>query len=265
MEWVLRVAADGRVLMGLGGVDAGRPRKRDLILGLLLLAATALNVSACAGQQHPLGSSAAGSLKGRQIATASRRPTPFFVTKPGSNHVNTGGAAGGVLIAGVRSEFGARLARQNAIADPAPYMAQQLSDDLRRRFGLKLDQQAIYVDADDPTQITAAYPNADLLLDLWVDGVSLEPLTTDPSKYGLRYSAYLRLIDAKFVHGIDGKKGLVIGEGTCSHVPEETPKAPSYDEFLANGAQRWKQELDIAMRSCVEEFRTKVLTPNSKS
>jgi hypothetical protein len=256
---------DGLALGGDGDVDDGRPGKSEVVMGLLRIVVAALNVSACAVQQHPLTATAVGSLKGRQIAPTSRRPTPFFVSKPGKNHFSPYGAAGGVAIAAAMSDAGAHVARENAIADPAPYMAQQLIDDLQRRFGLKLERQAVYVENDDPKQITSAHPAADMLLDVWIDGVSLEPLPHDPSKYRVRYTAYLRLIDAKFVHLIDGKKGVVIGDGTCSHIPEETPNAPTYDEFLADGARRLKHELDIAVQSCVEEFRMKVLTPSPKS
>ena len=232
--------------------------------GSLLVVVAAFNLSACAGQQHPLTATAAASLKGRHMATTARRPTPFFVTKPGTNHYNSGGAVGALVIAAAMSDAGARVFRDNAIADPAPYMAQQLGDDLRRRFGLQLEPRTVYVSDDDPAQITAAYPAADLLLDVWIDTVSLDPLPQAPSKYRVSYTAYLRLIDAKFVHVIDGKRGLVIGHGTCRRSPAEAANAPSYDEFLANGAQRLKQELDAAALSCVEEFRTKVLTADSK-
>jgi hypothetical protein len=232
----------------------------DLVKGLLLVVVAAFSLCACAGQQHPLTATAAASLKGRQIATTARRPTPFFVTKRGTNTYNSAGAAGGLVMAAALSDAGARVFRENAVADPAPYIAQQLGDDLRRRFGLKLEQQSVYVSDDAPEQITAAYPRADLLLDVWIDSVGLDPLPKDPAKYRVRFTAYLRLIDAKFVHIIDGKRGLVIGHGTCSHSPQETANAPTYDEFLANGAQRLKNELEIAALSCVEEFRTKVLT-----
>ena len=239
-------------------------RAIDVVKGRLLVVVAAFNLSACAGQQYPLTASAAASLKGRQIATTSRRPTPFFITKPGTNNVYTGGAWGALVMAAAMSDAGARVFRDNAIADPAPYMAQQLGDDLRRRFGLQLAQKAVYVSDDDPAQITAAHPAADLLLDVWIDSVGLDPLPQDRSKYRVRYTAYLRLIDAKVVHVIDGKKGLVIGHGTCRRNPDDAAHAPTYDEFLANGAQLLKHELDIAALSCVEEFRTKVLTASPK-
>jgi hypothetical protein len=238
----------------------GGLRVVNVVKGLLLVFVAAFNLSACAGQQYPLNATVAASLKGRQIATTARRPTPFFITKPGTNNVYTLGAFGALVVAAAMSDAGARVFRDNAIADPAPYMAQQLGDDVRRRFGLQLEQKAVYVSDDAPEQITAAHPAADVLLDVWIDSVNLEPVPRDASKYRVRYTAYLRLIDARFVHVIDGKKGLVIGHGTCRRNPDDAAHAPTYDEFLANGAQRLKQELDIAALSCVEEFRTKVLT-----
>jgi hypothetical protein len=159
------------------------------------------------------------------------------------------------------SEAGACIVREDGVADSTPYVARQLSDDLQRRYGLKPAQQRLEVTDDDaPTAITAAHPSADLVLDVRTTW-SLEFLPHDWSKYRLTYTAHLRLIDAKIVHLIDGKKGAVIASGTCSHLTEETSSAPSYDEFLANRAQRLKDEIEVGARFCVEELRSKVLIP----
>jgi hypothetical protein len=227
---------------------------------LLLVFVVAIYIAACAVQQHPLTATAASTLRGRRIAMTARPPTPVLVSKPVRNHVNMYGAAGGLAIAATMFDAGARIFRENGIADPAPYLAQQLSDDFRRRYGLKLERQALYVTDDDPKQITAAHPEADLLLDVWINSLSLEPYSNNSSKYHVRYTAYLRLIDAKFIHLIDEKKGLVIAHGVCSHIPEEAPTSPTYDQFLANGAQRLKEELEVAAMFCIDEFRSKVLT-----
>ena len=226
---------------------------------LLFVFAVVIDFTACAVQQHPLTASAAASLKGRRVTLATRPPTPFFANDPNGSPSHSALAA---VIA--MSEAGTRIFRENDIADPAPHMAQQLSDDFRRLYGLSLEQQALYITDDDPKQIAAAHPTSDLILDVWVNSLSLEPFSGHPSRYHSRYhvkyTAYLRLIDAKFVHLIDGKKGLVIAFGTCSRIPEETPNAPTFDDFLANGAQRLKHELEIAAQSCANVFLSKVLT-----
>jgi len=222
---------------------------------LLFVFAVVIDFTACAVQQHPLTASAAASLKGRRVTLATRTPTPFFANDP------NGSPSHSVLAAVIAmSEAGTRIFRENDIADPAPHMAQQLSDDFRRLYGLSLEQRALYITDDDPKQIAAAHPTSDLILDVWVNSLSLEPFSEHPSRYHVKYTAYLRLIDAKFVHLIDGKKGLVIAFGTCSRIPEETPNAPTFDDFLANGAQRLKHELEIAAQSCANVFLSKVLT-----
>jgi hypothetical protein len=65
------------------------------------------------------------------------------------------------------------------------------------------------------------------------------------------------------VHGIDGKRGRIIADGTCLRVPEETPNAPTFEEMMANQAQQLKDQLVKARESCVDEFRSSVLTVGS--
>jgi len=231
-------------------------------MGLPFIIFVVITVSACASQQHPLTTTSADSMKERRLAVTARPPTPFFVTEP-EESAATALAVALVGVAGRaagKSDAGDRIFRENGIADPAPHLAQQLRDDLQRRYGLKLDREAIYVTDEDPKQITAAHPAADLVLDVWINNLSLEPFSQGSKKYGLKYSAYLRLIDARVVHPIDGKKGLVIARGTCSRILEETPSTPTYDDFLANGAQRLIREIDVATQFCVDEFRSTVLT-----
>jgi hypothetical protein len=58
---------------------------------------------------------------------------------------------------------------------------------------------------------------------------------------------------------VDAKSGSVLAEGGCARVPEHTPEAPSYDELVANSAQRLKQELKTAADFCISEFKSKTL------
>jgi hypothetical protein len=67
------------------------------------------------------------------------------------------------------------------------------------------------------------------------------------------------LVDAKIDRVVDGKRGFTLARGRCSYSLKETPSASTYDEFLAEGAQRLMDELDIAMSFCIDEFRSKVL------
>ena len=106
------------------------------------------------------------------------------------------------------------------------------------------------------------HPAADVLLDVSIDSVSLEPLRDKPTKYGVRYTARLRLIDAKVVHALDDTKGVVIAEGECTCTPEQKPSSLTYDQLLADNAERLKEELANDAESCVDLFQAKVLNLN---
>jgi hypothetical protein len=168
------------------------------------------------------------------------------------------GALVGAGMSGGADNAGIRIIRENNLADPAQLITTQLGEDLRRELGLLPTNQAIYVQDDDLAPISAADPPADVVLDVWVNSLRLDRLGKTKG-YGLSFGAYVRLIDAKVVHSIDGKKGAVIAHGSCSRAATETPDAPSYEAFMAKGARRLKQELDLAARHCVEALRANVL------
>jgi hypothetical protein len=50
-----------------------------------------------------------------------------------------------------------------------------------------------------------------------------------------------------------------VAEGFCSRVPDQTPNSPTYEELLANNAERLKRELKEAADFCIGDFKTKVL------
>ena len=71
------------------------------------------------------------------------------------------------------------------------------------------------------------------------------------------YTARTRLIDVK--------RAQVVAEGGCKHIPEDSSNAPSYEEFLANGAERLKKELQTAAAACVEQLWTATLALSGKA
>ena len=115
---------------------------------LLLVFVVAIVPFACSSPQYPLTGTAAAGLKGRLVATTARRPTPFFVGRNANGFVGgaanglVGGAANGLVGAAAMSDAGDRIVRENRIPDPAPYIAQQLSKELARRYGLKREESA---------------------------------------------------------------------------------------------------------------------------
>jgi len=225
-------------------------------LASLLLIAT--SAGACASQYERVPAASAASLKGRHVATRVRSAPPFRAERPGTTYPYPLGAVGAIAIE-IAAE---RFAREHSIVDPAPRIAQQLSDYLRRRYGLQLATANGPPGRADPNQIVGARASDDLVVEVWTETWALRPFVPFPRKrtrYRLEYSASLRLVDAKIDRVVDGKRGFTLARGRCSYSPKETPSASTYDEFLAEGARRLMDELDIAMSFCIDEFRSKVL------
>src|SRR5262249_40419206 len=103
-----------------------------------------------------------------------------------------------------------------------------------------------------PAQVARASSGVDLLLDVRTLSWGFAYLPTTWNRYRVRYSARLRLFDMKTAR--------VLAEGGCRRSSDETPDAPSYEELLANGAQRLKAELRSAAELCLGEFRAKTLS-----
>jgi len=213
--------------------------------------------------QQPLSAEAASQLNGRWLSQTERRTPSFVSAKPMGYPMAAAGAAAGLTgaftAAAFQSDAGAQVLAENHIPDPARAIARQLSARLEQHFGLHHASRPIWTDSDDATKLAAAEPTADLVIDVWTESWSLSPTGEDLSKLHVQYAANMRLIDARVVHTIDGKRGLAIAEGTCERSPEEPASALTREQLLADGARLLKAELEQAVRECVRTFRTQLL------
>jgi hypothetical protein len=180
------------------------------------------------------------------------------VTYAGVGVLGALGGTLGVLVA-VAAESDAQPSDGAGLVDPAQAISRQLSLDLEHHYGLRHAKRPILFDSDDETTIRAADPSADVVIDIWTERWSLVELSEDLSKLHLHYAANMRLIDARTVHALDGKTGLVIAEGTCERSPEGAATAATRDQLLADGARRLKAELAQAVQGCIHDFRSQLL------
>jgi len=211
-------------------------------------------VGGCA-LQRGLPSDARATLKGRPLTTLVRRAPPLAGVLR-INYAAVGALAGAIAT----SDAGERFVRENAIADPALEIARELGDGLGRGYGVRPSPPVLAVVADEPTTVAQANPAADLVLDVWTASWSIEPFSSENTRYKVRYVVNMRLIDAKVPHPIDGKSGAVIAEGTCTCESEDASLAPAYEELVADHARRVKSELDTAVEFCVEDLRSRILS-----
>jgi hypothetical protein len=199
-------------------------------------------LAGCVSVEHiPLATDAAQTLRGREVAVASREQ-PDFVAMTAAR-----AAIGGLIGAAVMAEGGRRVVENNNIQDPAHTIAQAIAAELRDAHQLRLAGSAISVDSDDVAKIAKENAGGDLLIDVRTISWGYSYFPTTWNRYRVFYSARLRLIDLK--------NAKVIAEGFCSRMPEETPDAPTGDELLANGAEVLKRELKTAADTCIEHYR----------
>tara|TARA_R110000868_G_scaffold209273_1_gene458928 strand:- start:544 stop:1200 length:657 start_codon:yes stop_codon:yes gene_type:complete len=173
--------------------------------------------------------------------------------KPDFAAMTAGKAMFAMLGAAAMIAAGNELVKENEVEDPARYIQTELAKALTTSYGFALNiGPAIKVDTDKPAKIAALAPASDLVLDVETINWSFAYFPTDWNNYRVIYSVKLRLFNTK-------TKSMV-AEGFCSRVPEEDTSAPSYDELVANKAERLKQELKVAADKCIGEFKSTVLS-----
>ena len=147
---------------------------------------------------------------------------------------------------------GNKIIFQNNIEDPANYIQAELAKEISTSYNLKINTEEVKkIDTSKVSKIAENFPESDLVLDIETTNWSFVYFPTDWDNYRVLYNAKLRLIDTK--------SSSIIAEGFCSQVPKQTDSSPSYDELLANKAERLKQELKVAANKCISEFKTNVL------
>jgi hypothetical protein len=191
-----------------------------------------------------MDASSADAIKGKEVVLAERPRPDFAAMTP------TKAAFGAIGGAAMISE-GNDIVKKNEIQDPAVFIGETLAAALGARYSIRRSPKGVPVVTDDAADLAKSGAGSDLALDVRTINWTMAYYPTSWGRYRVLYSARLRLLDTK--------TGKVLAEGGCARAPEETPASPSYDELLANNAERLKQELKAAAEFCVNEFRTKTL------
>lgn len=160
----------------------------------------------------------------------------------------------GLLGALASAADGNSIVLKNKVEDPASSIGSELMKGLSNKYNIDVIKSEVYVDSQDMSDLVAAYPDTDWILDIetvnW--GFSSFPsFLSQTSVYRVTYGAKLRLIDTR--------DKTLVAEGFCSSVPKLSGLAPTYNELLANNAERLKSELNFAAYNCIDMFTYEVL------
>jgi hypothetical protein len=199
-------------------------------------------LAGCATTPAPRSLDAAGltAVHNQSVAVTSRPRPGFAVLKAGNMMF---GALGG--LAGV--EEGNKIATANGLANPADAIAQELAIALRDTQGTQA-AAPVAVETNDVERIAAqAKGKARFVVDVETRMWHVIYFPTDWTHYQVPYVAVARLID------VDTAR--VLAESSCKVEPGTNAGAPTYDELLANGAERLKASAAASAATCAAQFK----------
>jgi hypothetical protein len=199
-------------------------------------------LAGCATTPAPRSLDAAGltAVHSQSVAVTSRPRPGFAVLKAGNMMF---GALGG--LAGV--EEGNKIATANGLANPADAIAQELAIALRDTQGAQA-AAPVAVETNDVERIAAqAKGKARFVVDVETRMWHVIYFPTDWTHYQVPYMAVARLIDADTAR--------VLAESSCKVEPGTNAGAPTYDELLANGAERLRASAAASAATCAAQFK----------
>jgi len=207
-------------------------------------------LSGCAAYQKvPIDGKTAAALKGQTI-TYTARKMPNFELYTASNNGQ------GAFQELARISEGNEVVAKNGIADPTAAVAMGVLKALENSRGARPATSPVALEgADDVSRVAAlAGTTARFVVD--VKTIKWNANWSTPfgwtSGYRILYLAGARLLDVQ--------TKAVVAEGGCKYFPEAGANDPKYDELLANGAERLKQEMGKAVAECLSQLRSEMLS-----
>lgn len=190
---------------------------------------------------QPLSPAAGSTLQGQMVVKTEHEANGFT----GEYGVYRALGVAGMLTS---AATGSSLVTTNHIEDPAPFIRENLMQQLQTRYGIT-PAGTIAIDEHNVEKIAdAAKGTARYVLDVQTTGWSLELLPLELTKYEFSYAATARLIDTE-------TRG-VIAQGICQ-INKETSSLTAtgtWDGFTANGAAKLKTALASYALDCLHSL-----------
>lgn len=189
-----------------------------------------------------------------QITSAWRGKSVILTDRPRAAFVPmTAGKAAFALVGALAAvEAGKNLVAENEIEDPAPIVARDLLELLRKQYGVvPANLPAVKVDTTDVRELARAVSSADLVIDVQSLGAGFNYFATDWGHYWVNSALILRVIDVR--------TGEALAGGSCRRDSRSDPNPPTKDELLAKKAERLKAILSAQRDACRDELAANVL------
>ncbi len=214
--------------------------------GIILPLAAIVFVTGCAGMKTvPMDVDAVQASTPKTVVVSQRETASFVAMTPSRGML---AAIGGVIMVAE----GNKLVEEYQIEDPANYIGHEIVSSLRDHMTLELvSNTSTTADTKNVAELSSIYGDSDLLVDVQTGYWNFSYFPTNFKKYRIQYNAQLRIIDTRSESQVAG--------ALCKRRLGEEETAPTYDELIANNAERLKAILRQAADECIEEFRETVI------
>jgi hypothetical protein len=212
---------------------------------VLFAAACVSSLAGCVSTRTTgVSDDSAFTMHGKSIATSQR-------SKPDFAAMTAGKAMFGLVGAVAMISAGNRIVTDNGIEDPAPFVADQLRQALKVKYGLLTAAgPAPLTNSTDTRKLASLYSVGDFVLDVQTVNWSFlyRPNLTH---YRVMYSVKVRLIDTR--------AAKLMAEAFCYRKDDDDRNPPTHEELLVNQASLLKTRLHDDATECADELTKKLL------
>lgn len=158
----------------------------------------------------------------------------------------------------LRRYEGDSIVQSAGIGDPAEGVGARLASDLHQELATTPAAAVtpFRTDRFSPPALADQARPADLVLALRTTDWRAQFVSDAPALGGRKAQAHLE-VEAQL---IDTRSSAVLAQSLCvQQAPAIAQQAPTWDELMAHGARRLKQELQAAEAACADELRQRLL------
>lgn len=206
------------------------------VLSLLLF------ISGCATTPIPLAPQSEALLKGKQIRIVEHKKEELVFST-----MTPGGAAFGLIGAAIANSNGKQAFAKFNLPDPAAEMAQGLAQSLATQYSAQAATDLLPLKGLSPEELARKQSADTLLLDVGPSSAGVVYYPTSWGKYRVMYGIPVTLFE--------GKSGQILARGSCSHVPDDLPHAPSYDELFGGQGEVLQAHIKSGQIICDSKIR----------
>lgn len=158
----------------------------------------------------------------------------------------TGGIGGAVVIHSMTRVESEKIQNLGGLTDPSIDVSRDIGARLQQTRGSRVSETLLPVQSESTKDISSsASSTARFVLDIRTRSWGATYLPTQWNRYTTTFALQARLIDKS--------SGTSVAEGHCRHIDLKDPNPSTYEQLIANRAERIRTDFARYSASCVDE------------